>query len=101
MKKVMSLRLKHIGSFIGSYGLINKKIHKSGLWMLPIMLLSSCQTQVMPKPLPVFDFRQGERTTFNPPRYYACGDAYFPCSYQQKVIIKKEKQNGTISSIQK
>lgn len=101
MKKVMSLRLKHIGSFIGSYGLINKKIHKIGLWMLPIMLLSSCQTQVMPKPLPVFDFRQAHRTAINPPRYYACGDVYFPCVYQQKVFIKKEKQHVTSNSIQK
>lgn len=80
---------------------INKKRNSCGLWVLPIMLLSSCQTQVMPKPLPVFDFRQGEKTALDPPRYYACGDVYFPCSYQQKVIIKKEKQHDTINSIQK
>ncbi|WP_298624847.1 hypothetical protein [uncultured Legionella sp.] len=83
--------LVFVPSYLRVFTSINKKINIRGFWIVPVMLLSSCQTQVMPKPLPVFDFRQGEKTTLNPPRYYACGDVYFPCSYQQKVIIKKEK----------
>ncbi|CZP45589.1 hypothetical protein [Legionella pneumophila] len=72
-----------------------------GLGMIMSALLCSCQTQVTPKAVPVFDFRQVHRTSVNPPSYYACGDEYFPCSYQQKVVIKKEKQYVTTNSVQK
>lgn len=72
-----------------------------GLGMILTALLCSCQTQATPKAVPVFDFRQVHRTVINPPSYYACGDVYFPCNYQQKVVIKKERHYVTSNSVQK
>lgn len=72
-----------------------------GLGIALAALLCSCQTQVTPKAVPVFDFRQVHRTAIDPPSYYACGDVYFPCSYQQKMVIKKEKHYVNSNAVQK
>lgn len=72
-----------------------------GLGMILTTLLCSCQTQVIPKAMPVFDFRQVHRTVINPAAYYACGELYFPCNYQQNVVIKKERHCVTSNSVQK
>lgn len=72
-----------------------------GLGITFTALLCSCQIKKIPKAVPVFDFKQANRTLINPPRYYACGNVFYPCDYQKIVVIKKERQNVTSNSVQK